>query len=1008
MKKLNKRGFTLVEALGVLVIISILATLVIPKIIEYMQEGKRDYNDKLSGQLLLAGKAYYADNKIELPTTETAQKYNYVTVPTMESNNYITEKIVDSDGNDCSASYVHVRQKGANSNKYIYTPCLICEDEKGNITNHNEANLYCTVANFADDSPPTCDMIDADYDSGEEIVLKNVADKLGKGSNTPGRIKAILISSDLSPVLSEGFYLDNDISFSVIDEEVQIDVEEKSVDEIMGMSLRGVIEKAYKPTERGGNYDIQIMDTSLNISKTCISIALSDNDKHITEKDSNTCNLTIKNNTMTINKLVTDNEIKNIYYINPSDGTKVSLFSELSSKIKHNTAEHKEGYPIGSYYIDKDTIVANIPTKTELVYINDNPRNTDSNYEPIKCKIKNQDTATSECEGNIVDNKLTITKAKDESGVKDIYYVSGSIQKSILPEESKGMQNIEQIIEQNVPKDAIVKIVNMDDIISTCNITDMPNTKISNKSGYPHCTITRKDNNEYLNVENKTARFEINCDEKENSTLTIANSIENYIITNNLKGKITIGTITGNNTTNVKIPVSYEAYNNVSGNDYLRILPGMITATSTGNTNEKFNSEIFMVDTIPPTIVYTISSVESVLAGVNTYLTPFRINIECLDTGSDVDYLRINDVNRSNPKIMSVTNATATPQNYTYKSSCKDNAGNGSNKQETYKIAKAPQSNCKFDAISSTYIKKGGSMTIKATCAVPGGTDTLNVINKNNFVATSNKGTLSITAAGAGTSTVTFNVKYSVKDNQIGADYVRMNSGVVETANHIKNNQVTSGKLNVDSKIPVVSFNKSNGTYNANDNGAFKYTVSCTDQGSGVKSIVVDGKTYNVTSKTFSIKKAVKNGKHTAYCIDKAGNNSTTVTRTYSVKIYGRNESCGVEHYKTCRDSKCSCAKYNSCSKCSCKKWNYKTVCTYKWKCKGKGSSSYQWSTSCSNPGSTFYNSGAQCKCQKYGCSSVKSSCNTYNSCNKCSCKTRNKCEAKGCGVKSYKQCWHL
>ena len=63
MKELNKKGFTLVEVLGVLVIIGVLALLIVPRITQYMQNGKDNYNTKLGGELLLTGKSYFSDNK---------------------------------------------------------------------------------------------------------------------------------------------------------------------------------------------------------------------------------------------------------------------------------------------------------------------------------------------------------------------------------------------------------------------------------------------------------------------------------------------------------------------------------------------------------------------------------------------------------------------------------------------------------------------------------------------------------------------------------------------------------------------------------------------------------------------------------------------------------------------------------------------------------------------------------------------------------------------------------
>ena len=95
MKKSKSKGFTMVEVLGVLVIIGILSLLVVPRIIEYMQGGKDDYNQKLASQLKLAGKAYFADNKEALPTEKTSKKYGYVTWDELDSEKYITKDLVE-------------------------------------------------------------------------------------------------------------------------------------------------------------------------------------------------------------------------------------------------------------------------------------------------------------------------------------------------------------------------------------------------------------------------------------------------------------------------------------------------------------------------------------------------------------------------------------------------------------------------------------------------------------------------------------------------------------------------------------------------------------------------------------------------------------------------------------------------------------------------------------------------------------------------------------------------
>ena len=81
MEKVNKKGFTLVEMLGVILVIAILAGIAIASITYYLNKGKDDYNEQLKEQLVISGKEYYANNKQLLPTSISEKTYSYVTVP---------------------------------------------------------------------------------------------------------------------------------------------------------------------------------------------------------------------------------------------------------------------------------------------------------------------------------------------------------------------------------------------------------------------------------------------------------------------------------------------------------------------------------------------------------------------------------------------------------------------------------------------------------------------------------------------------------------------------------------------------------------------------------------------------------------------------------------------------------------------------------------------------------------------------------------------------------------
>lgn len=64
---MNKKGFTIVELMAVLIIIAILATLVIGVVTRYVNKGKDSYYNSLKNQISLAGKSYCYDSLKERP-----------------------------------------------------------------------------------------------------------------------------------------------------------------------------------------------------------------------------------------------------------------------------------------------------------------------------------------------------------------------------------------------------------------------------------------------------------------------------------------------------------------------------------------------------------------------------------------------------------------------------------------------------------------------------------------------------------------------------------------------------------------------------------------------------------------------------------------------------------------------------------------------------------------------------------------------------------------------------
>jgi prepilin-type N-terminal cleavage/methylation domain-containing protein len=128
---MNKRGFTLIELIAVIVLISSIALVTTVAIGKYTSYGFTSLDDQLEKQLVLSAKSYFSDNKKKLITNDKV----IIKYEELKSNNYITNDLVDSNGNSCYNSYVVVTK---NNKKYKYTGCISCDNGYTNIANNEE------------------------------------------------------------------------------------------------------------------------------------------------------------------------------------------------------------------------------------------------------------------------------------------------------------------------------------------------------------------------------------------------------------------------------------------------------------------------------------------------------------------------------------------------------------------------------------------------------------------------------------------------------------------------------------------------------------------------------------------------------------------------------------------------------------------------------------------------------------------------------------------------------
>ena len=128
---MNKSGFTLIELIAVIVLISSIVLVTTIAIGKYTSYGFTTLDDQLEKQLFLSAKGYVSDNKKRLITNDKV----IIKYEELKGNNYITNDLVDSDGNSCHNSYVVITK---NNKKYKYTGCILCDNGYTNISYNNE------------------------------------------------------------------------------------------------------------------------------------------------------------------------------------------------------------------------------------------------------------------------------------------------------------------------------------------------------------------------------------------------------------------------------------------------------------------------------------------------------------------------------------------------------------------------------------------------------------------------------------------------------------------------------------------------------------------------------------------------------------------------------------------------------------------------------------------------------------------------------------------------------
>ncbi|MEG0995103.1 MAG: type II secretion system protein [Bacilli bacterium] len=126
MKKINKKGFTLIELMAVITILGILLLIAVPSVSKYLTQSQESAYHDLEKTIENASKNYLIDNQDLIPLPNETKK---VELANLINGNYLYEiKDPQNDGKFCSG-YASIKRidNGSSMNFNLkYEACLKC------------------------------------------------------------------------------------------------------------------------------------------------------------------------------------------------------------------------------------------------------------------------------------------------------------------------------------------------------------------------------------------------------------------------------------------------------------------------------------------------------------------------------------------------------------------------------------------------------------------------------------------------------------------------------------------------------------------------------------------------------------------------------------------------------------------------------------------------------------------------------------------------------------------
>ena len=131
---MNKKGYTLIEIIGAVIILGIIAIIAVATFTRNLRGFRDDYYAQEENSLKEAGREFFSDNR-NLRPNELLEGQK-VTLEILESRKYINE-VVDYNGDKCDGYVLSVKE---NKNDFSYHACLSCPLDN---YNSKENDKYC-------------------------------------------------------------------------------------------------------------------------------------------------------------------------------------------------------------------------------------------------------------------------------------------------------------------------------------------------------------------------------------------------------------------------------------------------------------------------------------------------------------------------------------------------------------------------------------------------------------------------------------------------------------------------------------------------------------------------------------------------------------------------------------------------------------------------------------------------------------------------------------------------